>query len=166
MLPHAIDPLNISDTVGSLHRFYVDRTPPILTWEIDPTIGQKNGIATRKLKWDFTIKCTDDNPVVRCQDVQWIVQSGTNSTEWKSSTKSTTPNVFVASINLVGPDELKNIAFRSFDGVGNLFDVPNNVSVALLLDTAPPVMFIAPMFAIVETNQNTISNERAVHLCV
>ena len=100
------------------------------------------------------MNCTDDNPVVRCQDVQWRVQSGTNSTEWKSSTKSTTPNLFVASINLVGPDELKHIVFRSFDGVGNIFDGPNNLSVTLLLDTAPPGIFIAPMFVIVENDQN------------
>ena len=117
----ATDPMNATDLIGALQKFYVDILPegtPISQWKDRDKYENKGIMSTSKMQISVAIQCTDDNPIEECTGVEWRVQSGSNVTDWVLSTTriniaSSSSSYFSVLIDYSGIDGEKLIALRS-----------------------------------------------------
>ena len=79
----ATDPLNGTDLIGIVHRFYVDLHSPTSQCSVVSAalLGHTTTVAvTSQKQWELQVLCQDENTVVACQSVQCCINN--NNPTW------------------------------------------------------------------------------------
>jgi hypothetical protein len=150
---HATDPMNITDVLGVVHRFFIDQEPPVSVLisddEGNKLFGSDDSGYTKNRQHHYKWSCTDNNPFrAMCDKIEWALlqpkggDALENDVLWKVASSS----LLGATLIDLGVDGRKRILVRSTDFAGNVEIAPFGVDTAFVLDTTAPEIEIQPSF--------------------